>query len=76
VEQEVTEFSKYLATLGVGGILAGLLFIFYRRDVKQFTELWKIQTEVLLTVVRENTASNVKLISAIEEMKRNNIKGR
>jgi len=47
------EFSKYLASLGVGGSMAALLFFFYRRDVKQFTELWQASTKELLAVVRE-----------------------
>ncbi len=61
-----TEFSKWIITLGVGGVLAGFMFVFYRKDVKQYTELWKTQTEMLLQVVKENTASNVKLTSAVE----------
>ena len=73
-----TEFAKWLITLGVGGVLAGFMFAFYRKDVKQFTELWKLQADRLdglvntvLTVVRENTASNIKLITLIENQERN-----
>lgn len=65
------EFYKWLLTLGVGGVLAGFMFVFYRKDVKQYTELWKAQTEMLMVVIRENTASNTKLISLIENQERN-----
>lgn len=68
------EFAKWLATLGVGGVLAGLMFMFYRKDIKQYTELWKLATEQLTSIVKENTASNVKLISLIESQERNAIR--
>lgn len=65
------EFAKWLATLGVGGVLAGLMFLFYRKDVKQYTELWKSATDSLMTVVRENTVSNTRLITLLENQERN-----
>lgn len=68
------EFMKWLATLGVGGVLAGIMFGFYRKDIKQFTELWQMTTEQLMTIVKENTASNVKLIALIESQERNQIR--
>lgn len=65
------EFAKWLATLGVGGVLAAFMFLFYRKDVKQYTELWKLATEQFMTIVKENTASNAKLINLIEIQERN-----
>lgn len=65
------EFVKWFATLGIGGILAAFMFVFYRKDVHQFTELWKDTTQTLMTVVKENTTSNIKLISLIESQERN-----
>lgn len=62
----VDEFTKYLATLGVGGVLAGIMFMFYRKDVRQYTDLWKAQTELMMKVVQENTASSVKLVAQAE----------
>lgn len=69
------EFIKWLAGLGVGGVLAGMLFMFYRKDVKQFTDLWKMQsdreaarTEMLIGVVRENTSSNTQLVEMIRSL--------
>ena len=64
------EFFRFLASLGVGGVIAGLMFFFYRKDVHQFTELWKTQTELLILVVKENTASAViaaELLRTIRE---------
>jgi hypothetical protein len=68
------EFAKWLATLGVGGVLAGLMFMFYRKDIKQYTELWKTATDQLMLIVKENTASNAKLISMIEAQERNAVR--
>src|SRR5882724_10195394 len=65
------EFMKWLLTLGVGGVLAGFMFIFYRKDIKQYTELWKITTDQMTTVVKENTASNTRLIAMLEAAERN-----
>jgi hypothetical protein len=68
------EFTKWLATLGIGGVLAAFMFTFYRKDVKQYTELWKASTDQLILVIKENTASNTKLISLIESEQRNTIR--
>lgn len=65
------EFIKWLTTLGVGGILAGIMFMFYRKDVQQYTELWRTTAEHMITIVKENTASNTKLIALIESQERN-----
>lgn len=68
------EFTKWIVTLGVGGVLAGFMFVFYRKDVKQYTELWKLATDQLLAIVKENTASNTKLIAMLESQERNAIR--
>ena len=65
------EFVKWITTLGVGGVLAGFMFVFYRKDIRQYTELWKSTTEQLMSIVKDNTASNAKLISMIETQERN-----
>lgn len=69
-----SEFIKWLVTLGVGGVLAGFMFMFYRKDVKQYTELWKMATDQLMVIVKENTSSNTKLIQLIESQERNAIR--
>lgn len=68
------EFVKWIATLGVGGILAGFMFAFYRKDIKQYTELWKHTAESMMLIIKENTASNTKLISMIENQERNQLR--
>ncbi len=68
------EFVKWLATLGIGGVLAGFMFVFYRKDIKQYTELWKISSEQQMVIVKENTASNIKLVTLIENLERNAIR--
>ncbi len=68
------EFAKWLITLGVGGILAGFMFVFYRKDVKQYTELWKAITDQLIVIVKDNTASNIKLVNMLETQERNQIR--
>lgn len=64
------EFIKWFATLGVGGILAAFMFHFYRRDVREYTEQWRGQSELLVQVVKENTASNTRLVTVIEALHR------
>lgn len=68
------EFTKWLITLGVGGVLAGFMFMFYRKDVKQYTELWKSTAEMLMGVIKENTASNTRLIALLENVERNQMR--
>jgi hypothetical protein len=63
------EFAKWLATLGLGGVLAAFIFMFYRKDMKQFTELWRSTTDQLISVIKENTESNVELITLIKAQK-------
>ncbi len=69
IAQEIpdgTDVNKLLMQLGVGGIVAVIIFFFYRKDVKQYTELWKTQSEILISVVKENTASNTRLIASLD----------
>lgn len=68
------DFAKWFATLGIGGILAAFMFVFYRKDVQQYTELWRTTADQLMSVVRENTASNTKLIALIESQERNSFR--
>lgn len=68
------EIVNYLTTLGVGGAIAALMFIFYRKDVKQFTTLWETTANLLIVVIKENTASNVKLSMMLENQERNSMR--
>lgn len=65
-----SEFMKWIATLGVGGILAAFMFHFYRKDVQRYTDLWKGQSEMLVQVVKENTVANTKLVTLIDALHR------
>lgn len=66
-----TDFIKWFATLGIGGVLAGFMFIFYRKDIKQYAELWKSVSEQLIIIVKEDVASNIKLVTMLETWERN-----
>lgn len=63
------ELLKYLSSLGVGGILAGVLFMFYRKDVKHYTDQWKGQSEMLNKVVMDNTYALTQNTDAINSLK-------
>lgn len=62
------EILKWFATLGIGGILAGFIFIFYRKDIKQYTELWRTTTDQLMKIVGDNTASITRLSDTIDNL--------
>jgi len=51
-------YLQFFATLGVGGVLAGLMFHFYRQDMARHISEWKGQAELLMMVVKENTAAH------------------
>lgn len=67
------EMAKWLATLGVGGVLAGVIFYFYQKHASEwakrlegFIDLERHRTDALIRVVSENTASNSAVIKAVE----------
>jgi hypothetical protein len=64
------DFLKWAITLGVGGILAAFMFIFYRKDMLQCQEQWRGQTEVLVNVVKENTSAIVTLTILLQALHR------
>jgi len=68
------EIIKQLTTLGVGGAIAALMFVFYRKDVKQFTTLWETTANQLIIVIKDNTASNTRLITMLENQERNSMR--
>jgi 5-methylthioribose kinase len=68
------EFVKWFTTLGIGGILAAFMFVFYRKDVQMYTELWKSTSLMLMEVIKDNTASNVELISMLRTQERNHLR--
>ena len=56
-----SETLKLLVPLGVGGLLAGMIFMFYRKDALAWQEAWKGQSENLLEVVKDNTQAMTAL---------------
>lgn len=71
------EFMKLLVQLGVGGAIAGMIFFFYRKDVKSYTDLWKEQaalnyrqTEAMMQLVAQNsanTATNTEVLKSLHK---------
>lgn len=55
-------------SLGIGGVLALVIFQFYRKDIRQYTELWKSQTEVLMKIVIDNTEAMTANTNAIRNL--------
>lgn len=57
---------KWIASLGVGGALAGMMFLVYRKDMRVNAEAWRGQSEMLMAVVKENTSAITALIHLVE----------
>lgn len=57
-----------LAPLGVGGILAGVLFFFYRKDANTYIEQWRGQSALVVEIVKQNTqalAQNTEVLRSL-----------
>lgn len=68
---------KWFATLGVGGVLAGVMFFFYRKDTSdhalQLTEqldTWRSAATAMMQVVRENSVAITANTQTIEALHR------
>lgn len=76
-QNTVVEISRYMASLGVGGTIAAILFFFYRKDVRSYTDLWReatdqarAQTDMMMTIVKENTAAfaqNTEVVKSLHK---------
>lgn len=60
------EFVKYLATLGVGGVLAAGMFYFYRMDAISTRESLSRIVQDNSAAFREHTVSNTRLVTLME----------
>ena len=60
---------KELAPLGVGGVLAALMFAWHRTDMLRLLAESKGQGEILITLVKENTVAVTLLIKVVENLK-------
>ena len=61
---------QWFASLGVGGVLALFMFVVYRKDIKQFADLWQAQSGALLGVIKDNTAAISALTATIQALHR------
>lgn len=73
-----SEFVKWLATLGVGGAIAAIIYVYSQREVArhekvigEYTNRWENAANKFDVTVRDNTASTTKLIVMIENQERN-----
>ena len=65
------EILKYFASLGVGGVIAGFMFLIYRQDHKQViatSERMGLREEILIKVLQEHVKSNEILIQNVNIM--------
>lgn len=56
------DFTKWIAQLIGNGTIAALIFYFYRRDVRSYTELWEKTSEMLQTTIKESQAAYTVLV--------------
>lgn len=59
-------FTDTALSLGVGGVLAYVIFLAYRKDSLQRAETWKQQNELLIGVIGNNTVATTKLTVLLE----------
>lgn len=64
---DLEPFSKLIG-FGVGGILAAFIFAMYRKDMKANAEAWRGQSDMLMTVVKENTAAITALVQLVHRI--------
>lgn len=67
------DLMKFFASLGVGGVLAGVIFYFYHQRVTselnqadKRLEMEQRRSDALLLVVKENTASNTAVVMSVD----------
>lgn len=61
--------TQWITTLGVGGVLAWMMFQVYRKDVRANSELWRGQSEHLMGVVKENIRAMTALAVLVEALR-------
>jgi hypothetical protein len=64
---ETFEILKLLSPLGVGGILAGVVFYFYRRDVLNGSKALANSRDLLMENVIKNTEAITEFRLAVKE---------
>lgn len=56
---------KDLAQFGVAGILAGVMFGIYRKDMREYAAKWEDHSKLFMGIVKENTAAITALIEIV-----------
>ena len=51
----------WLKLLGPAGALLALVGYIYRKDITKFTDDWRGQSQMVMQVVKENTAASVRM---------------
>jgi hypothetical protein len=59
------EFLKFLASLGVGGCLAGFIYFYQRQDARRHADEWKGQSQLLTGLIVNNTTAMAQCVQAI-----------
>lgn len=68
-----SETLKWFASLGVGGILAGVFYQVGRKDSERHIKAWEGMTEILIQIVKDNTTAitaNTKVTESLIPMVR------
>lgn len=69
------EVVKWFSALGVGGVLAAFMFAAYRKDMRELTDQWRGQTEILMVVVRENTVAFTRNTDVVQSLHTHMVEG-
>lgn len=59
---------KWAVSQGVGVVLAVVIFLLYRKDVKNGMSAWRSQTEILIGLTSESNRTNQALTDAVQEL--------
>ena len=65
---EVVGIWDKLTTLGVGGILAGAVFVFYRKDFLKERKQNGQREEVIVELVKQSAEVNTRLIGSVDNL--------
>lgn len=60
------ELAKWMASLGVGGVIAGFIFYFYRRDFIRERDDARINQDRILMIAENTAVALTKLGAGIE----------
>jgi hypothetical protein len=73
----ITESTRWIAQLGIGGTIAIVIFVFYRRDMRSYSELWQAQatetramTDRVITLVETTTKTATELTAVVTALHR------